>query len=131
MLAVLVVLYALGGLCELFGLAVIAGDIRDAERRAEEIPLRPINPVSGGTLQSALRDIRRRPDPVPLLVTELQVLRVHYLATIRNLEIAVVQSRRDTINTLSGNVGRRKLGLGALVLGLVLGVAGNIVSAAR
>jgi hypothetical protein len=103
MKCLLITLYVIGGVLEFYGLAVVAIDIRDAEKRAKVVPDREIAPVYGGAQISSrgLGRPGRRKNPIPALVEEAEIQRRLLRATVSNLKIAVRESRENVLSMCS------------------------------
>jgi hypothetical protein len=132
MLILLVALYALGGFLELLGVLTVALAIYEDRRSAAELRRRPevraaTSPRSFGN--SIHRMFEERHDPVGSAIRDARAASKTQHRNAIGLAQEARAQRDALLEILTGGTRLRVAGVGLLVLGLVVSVAGNIISA--
>lgn len=137
-----VALWILGGLAELAGLFFVVKQISHdralATRYVEELPQVPSfgHPVGPQKPHVALvRDWERRQGTAEEQIRRAQTEYDREIARIRDAAASSAHDQRNAFLNFIGDLltvglGRRRLGVALLALGMLLGVAGNLVSVA-
>jgi hypothetical protein len=131
-----ILLYVLGAVLELIGILTVAFEIRGDRERAVAIAARK-RPLLGESPGSHLGQFtvlgahEARTDPAGVAHREATAARNVQQRTALKVAGELDQIKSDLLAIVSTGLRRRAFGVGLLVLGLLLGTAGNIISATR